>query len=844
MQSQLPSKYHFIPSDNSKEDFSVAKFFKIDVVLPRPIDGIFSYVMSVDEAKSLKIGCIVKVPLARAETYAYVVAINNLRMKEEQELKPVLEILDNQPSVNQELLTLTKKVAEYYQSQWGWVIKTALPPGINPLEKKQIVLKNPNLKIEELEKEALKENAKLILIELKKCGNVCSTQHLSHLIQPKNQIPELIRYLLKQNLIEIQYLIRQNKVKSRLKFFRLAIEKNDALQRIEDTRRKAPRKADVMFVILDITNQFPTFTARDINAISPGASRYLVSLNKEKYIKTISEMKVLSSLFDTYNKVQEPFKLMKEQRNALEHIYEKLNSSFSVTLLHGVTGSGKTEVYLRAAKEVLNDNRDVLILVPEIGLTPIMISIIQERFKGQTALLHSKLDNNERLRQWQFIRQHKPKVVLGTRSAVFAPLWKPGLIIVDEEHDTSFKQANNPSYNARDVAVLRGFLANCPVILGSATPSLESFTNTVTKKYSLISMPNRIENRPMPSISIIDMKHGKMKKRKSFLFSNELIQKLEKNLSQNEQSILFIPRRGFSNFVVCHSCGYIPHCEQCSVSLTYHYVGNVLKCHYCNHSIPMPVKCPQCGSEKITGLGMGTQRVAEEIKKLFPKARIARLDTDSTHGRNIYNVLRNLALGKIDILIGTQMITKGHDFKNVTLVGVLASDTTLYLPDFRAAERTFQLLTQVAGRTGRGEKGGEVIIQSFNPNHHCIKAASKHDYMTFYQKEILYRKSFRFPPYSRLANIIISGKKLDNVIKTTKNLVNVMQKKTPGIELLGPAPAPISRIKSKYRWHIIIKGKKADILADFIKDKLQEFEHNFSKAGIEIFIDIDPMFLL
>ncbi|MFC1850930.1 primosomal protein N' [candidate division CSSED10-310 bacterium] len=823
-------------------DLNRAPFLEVDVVFLRPLEGVFTYVVSAPIGRLLKQGCPVLVPLSRVFTVAYVVHISDRQIQGPTALKTIKEILDFEPVINHELLELTKKVAHYYHSQWGWVLKNALPPGITPQEVKQIVVTTKGREVTLTEMKGKEGAVANILRLLKGARKPHSYTDLVRAMKKDHISLSIIKSMEKNGLVELIYTIPEQKEKRTQGFYRLADVEISQQLLANTSPQKAPKKAAVMELIMKLSQELTLFSARDLNNRLPVASRYLQVLVKENFISPVSQVDETAQCFINHNK-KEIARLMPQQQVALEVIERTLPGEFMVFLLHGVTGSGKTEVYLRCAEKVLAQGKDVLLLVPEIGLTPAMIALIKNRFKDRTALLHSGLEKGERLKQWRRAREDSPKVVLGTRSAVFAPLKKPGLIIVDEEHDSSFKQNNAPMYNARDVAVLRGYYNSCPVILGSATPAMESYYNAHWKKYKSITMSDRVDQLPLPPVHIIDMRK-KRKERRSAIISNELLHEIEHCLRAKEQVILFIPRRGFSNFIMCHACGYIPHCDQCSVSLTYHRLGERLKCHYCDQTIPKFKHCPECDSDELRGIGLGTQSVELEIKELFPQAQVARLDTDTTRGKQIYILLRDLAQGKIDILIGTQMVTKGHDFKNITLVGVISADTSLYLPDFRAAERTFQMLTQVAGRTGRGKRGGKVIVQTHNPDHHCIIYAAQHDYKLFYDKEIKFRKSFHFPPFRRIANIMISGTNQGRVIKAVKTLRNTLNEHPPEIELLGPAPAPIARLKNRYRWQIIVKGVQSKVLGDFISQKITWFSKNFKKQGLHISVDIDPLSML
>ncbi|MDN5293555.1 MAG: hypothetical protein PWQ31_860 [Eubacteriales bacterium] len=517
-----------------------------------------------------------------------------------------------------------------------------------------------------------------------------------------------------------------------------------------------------------------------------------------------------------------------------------------VFLLHGVTGSGKTEVYLRAIEEVLAVGRQALVLVPEISLTPQMVERFKNRFGSRVAVWHSALSQKERNDEWLRIFSGRADIVVGARSAVFAPLRKPGLIVIDEEHENTYKQEESPRYHAREVALMRAKLAQCPVILGSATPSLESFRRAETGEYHLLSLPARVDNRPLPRVEIVDLRE-ELKEGNRSVFSRLLQKEMAERLRRGEQIILFLNRRGFSTFVVCRECGLVMKCRRCDVSLTYHAGVNELRCHYCGLRVANPDSCPQCGSRYIRYFGTGTQKIEEEVKRLFPWARVLRMDVDTTSRRGAHEKIINLFReGKADILIGTQMIAKGLDIPAVTLVGVVSADTVLNLPDFRAAERTFQLVTQVAGRAGRGKIPGQVVVQSYNPDHYAIQAVRNHDYHSFYRREMEYRQRMKYPPFTHLLRVVVLGRKEEQVVRGAQFLgaelrLQMEQAGVTGVSLLGPAPAPLQKLKDTYRWQMALKGPEPEELRWLLRRALDVVKEAREMAPVGLQIDMDPM---
>ena len=551
----------------------------------------------------------------------------------------------------------------------------------------------------------------------------------------------------------------------------------------------------------------------------------------------------------------EPHHLNPYQSEALAQIKHQLDQrSFSAFLLYGVTGSGKTEVYFRAVEEVVQSGRQAILMAPEILLAGYLEEVFRVRMGDRVALYHSGLSKSERHYQWSRMATGEVNLVIGARSALFAPLPRLGLIIVDEEHDTAYVQTggNGPPYCARDVAVVRGRLEKAAVILGSGTPSIQSFQNAKVSRYHLLSMPERVEKRPMPGMEIVDMRKVKDANGKEPMISPALQKALGENLNVGNQSILFLNRRGFHQIFLCRSCGRALRCPNCDVSLTFHLNLNRLVCHYCGFKSPPSVPCTHCGGHSLKPFGFGTEKMEVELNVLFPDARISRMDTDSTRKKgSASNILKAFANEETHILVGTQMITKGYDFPNVTLVGVVAADLSLGFPDFRAGERTFQLLSQVAGRAGRGEHQGRVIIQTFNPDHYVIQTAVNHDFNLFFEKEKNLRQQLHYPPFSNLACLKFQG---DDAVKTAATIrelglqLKKMLKNWPTrgkeIQLLGPVAAPMARLKRKYRWQLLIKCKSSSLLKHFLQEAERVYEQIPGAKQVQFMVDVDPYDML
>ena len=535
--------------------------------------------------------------------------------------------------------------------------------------------------------------------------------------------------------------------------------------------------------------------------------------------------------------------LTPDQKRAMDAIRNA--QGFQPILLHGVTGSGKTEIYMRAAAHFLGVGKSSLILVPEIALTPQLTGRFAERFPNQTAILHSSLTKRQRIDEWLRIRAGEAPLVIGTRSAVFAPLENIGLIVVDEEHESSFKQESMPQYNARDTAVVRAKFARAAVVLGSATPSMESFHNAEAKKYEHITLASRVEERALPNVELVNMREEYAAAGKQVVFSRRLLQAIDVRLERREQSMILLNRRGYAAFLLCRHCGFTFQCNSCSVAMTYHRTINKLLCHYCGFAQQPPARCPDCDSEYIHYVGEGTQRLEADLKQLFVEARIGRVDRDTMrHMRDFDRVLGGFRRGEIDILVGTQMIAKGHDFPRVTLVGVIGADAPLSLPDFRAAERTFQLLTQVAGRSGRGDQPGEVVIQTYFPDHYTFQLAVTQRFEDFYARESRYRKAMFYPPFTALAGILVTDPNPERASQLAREVGDHLDSlRSNTIRILGPAPAPLERLKKIHRHQLLIKSSSRTALHQML-EKLQMYIEEKKIGATRVIIDVDPVSLM
>ncbi len=572
----------------------------------------------------------------------------------------------------------------------------------------------------------------------------------------------------------------------------------------------------------------------------------LATLVKRGLVELVNEAIALSKSTVAPRGLRQGMEFHPAQQAALDRIRALVDAKkFAGILLHGVTGSGKTAVYLAAMKSVLDAGRTAILLVPEIGLTPAVAADVHDVFGNEVAILHSGLSDKERAEHWHRIRRGEARAIVGTRSAVFAPVANLALIIVDEEQDSSYKQEETPRYHARDVAVMRANFSDAVVVLGSATPSLESYFNAKKHRYALVEMPDRVEKRPLPEVEVIDMRQEFQETGNEQVISRKLIEEIRLRLERKEQAMVLLNRRGYSPVVLCRTCGKKLECSNCAIALTHHKSRRRMECHYCGFMAPVPKHCAACGSEYVYFLGTGSEKLEELLHGYFPQARIARLDRDTVRSHaDFERVLNALNAGELDLLVGTQMIAKGHDIHGVTLVGVVGADMALGLPDFRAAERTFQLLTQVAGRAGRGEVPGKVLLQTYFPDHYAVQYAAQHDFAGFYEKELRFRSWMHYPPYSSLANVMVRSTKLDETLRWSGALGRWFEKnRHEGVRVLGPAAAPIERLKRDYRYHFILKSPSRQKLNEVLRAMLAEAEKE-KIPRTNVIVDVDALWLM
>jgi len=806
-----------------------------DVALPVPLDMAFTYRIA---GQQPVIGGRVLVPFRNDRMSGVVTALHD--REPGVKTKDVLQVLDSEPVLGATLMQLGHWIAEYYLAPVGEVFRTMLPLAAE-IKKAKIYW------ITETGREALYASA--TTGSSRRSRQDIDTQMLEYalldyLAMSDDALEGTIRSAtganrqVLANLLHKKWIAREDASTARdaRRTTEIAVLKevsgklNENQQKIIAALQQAQGRLGVEQIR---ALEAPRTTLQTL------VKRGMVELVEEAAEFTVSSMKKRgpSHLDFIFNP---------QQKAALQTIQQSVEAkTFSVSLLHGVTGSGKTAVYLAAMQAVLESGRSAILLVPEIGLTPAAAANLYQVFGEQVAILHSALTADERAEQWHRIRRGEARIVVGTRSAVFAPVSNLALIVVDEEHDGSYKQEETPRYHGRDVAVMRGKLSSAAVVLASATPSIESYHNAHTRKYTLIELQERVERRPLPDVEIVDMKIEFQHTGEDQLFSQALIEEVTERLKRGEQAMILLNRRGYSSIVLCRACGETLQCKNCSIAMTFHKSGYRMECHYCGYKQAVPKVCPKCGSEFIYFLGAGSEKVEERLHAAFPDARIGRLDRDTVRTRHDFErVLNQLHSGEINLLVGTQMIAKGHDIHGVTLVGVVGADFALRFPDFRAAERTFQLLTQVAGRAGRGETPGKVILQTFYPEHYAIQFAQQHDYQGFYEKEVRYRKWMHYPPFSALANVLVRNDKLDLTLKWTGQIGKWFEStRNEGVRVLGPSVAPIMRLKRDYRYHFIVKAAGREKLNTVLK-RMAAFAESQKIPRTNLIVDVDALSLL
>jgi len=813
-----------------------------EIALAQAVHKILDYQIPPSLQGPIKVGIRVLVPVGKRKLTGYVVKLKTSSTIKG--IKPIEALLDPFPCFTSFDLDFFKWIASYYFYPLGGVIKHALPPGLNVKTRSLISLTAQGEKalgsnaLSEQEEHLLSHVANKNTVSLKTLGSSLKQEAFSSLISS----------FLQKGYVQMTQDEGSQRVKAkREKTFQINENSlsNYSLSDLKHLLRKAPRQ----FQILKWLRKQQRTPQRSILSHWGNVGSVLKALETKKLVTGSFREVYRKPLVSEGVEVTSPPQLTSEQADALKKITSKIGrKSYAAFLLHGITGSGKTEVYLKAIEATMKTGRGALVLVPELALTPQLLARFRARFGDMIAQIHSGLSGGERFDEWRRIKNGEAQIVIGARSAIFAPLKSPGIIVVDEEHDGAYKQDDALCYNARDLALVRGRMHGAVVILGSATPTIETYHNTRIGKIAYLHLSCRIDNRPLPRVEVLDMR----KEKPGAVLSAQLKNALKERFQKGEQTMLFLNRRGFSPFVLCRECGFSFRCSNCNVSLVYHRDKKVLLCHYCSLLKPAPDMCPQCRSGKIETFGFGTERLEAEVRRLFPELKVGRLDRDTTVKKgSLQRILGEFRRGETDVIIGTQMIAMGHDLPRVTLVGIIAADLSLNFPDFRAGERTFQLLTQVAGRSGRGPIPGEVIIQTYNPNHPSIKMAVTQDFLRFHDAEISLRKELDYPPFHRLVNFRMVGNSLSRTrdYATTLGALSMdLQQKNHSfrntIEILGPAEAPWEKLKGKYRWQMLIKGQDHRVLHSFTEKVLLSLKPRIRGSGVRVTADVDPVNLL
>ncbi len=814
----------------SSEDLLFAQ-----VILPLAIPKPYSYSIPEELKDQVKPGIRVEVQFGKSKLYSgLVISVENVETKP-YKVKPILTLLDDQPIISSKDVQFWKWISQYYQCTLGEVMNAALPASLKLTSETTIIL-NPGYQedFEHLnDKEYLIAEALSIQHELK-------IQDIQDILQQKTVYPT-IQSLLKKGILLIKEELHKKYKPRKAEFVELHPDYSTNPQDVFELTKRSEKQTEVLLHYFKLRTQTTDIQKKDLYLNDSINSSTIRALEK-KGIFVLSE-RVVSRISWMQGEIQKLPDLTAIQQDALVSINLHFSKQQPV-LLHGITGSGKTRIYMELAREVINSGKQVLYLLPEIGLTTQIIERVNKVFGSDSLIFHSKLNNNERVEVWKSTHAGKP-LILGARSALFLPFRDLGLIIVDEEHDPSYKQDDPaPRYNARDSALVLAKIWNAQIVLGSATPAFESYYNTQNHKYALVEISERIGSAKLPEIEIIDLKPYVKKRLMVHEYSPILLERIQKTLLEKRQIILFQNRRGFSPYLHCKVCKWHAQCIHCDVSQTYHRYLHKLVCHYCSYQSEIPKFCPDCGSSQLELKGFGTEKLESNLKELFPLAKVARMDLDSVRTRRSQeNLLNDLSAGKIDILIGTQMVTKGLDFEGIGLVGIILVDQLLSYPDFRATERAFQLITQVSGRAGRKDKKGQVVIQTYHPEHPVLKDVIKGHYPSFYAKEMADRKQYLYPPYTRIILIILKHKKPRLVQEAAKSLSNMLRK-TYGGRIRGPSEPIISRVRNQYIRHVYIKMEKNPILIDRIKQDLHEFTAEIRQqtgyGNIRINIDVDP----
>lgn len=817
--------------------------YYIKVVVPLPLPNLFTYSVPDTLISQIEIGKRVLIQFGSQKIYAAIVIETPVEKSDDYEVKPIISIIDEMPVVTEKQIAMWHWVHSYYLCFWGDVMQAALPAELRLSSETKIVLNTEK----ESESEYLTDDEFLILEALHSVKEL-SLKEISRILDRKHVFP-VVKTLLQKKLVLSVENIGEDFKMPMANFIRRTEQTNDQdflKQQFDLLEKKAPRQLDVLMQLLLLEKNYSEgkVPQKVLLHKSGVTAAVLKQLLKKGLIEILTERATGTKSF--FNK--DFFELSEEQSTALKEI----NKSFTekpVTLLHGVTSSGKTELYIRLIDDCLKKGRQALYLLPEIALTTQIITRLEKHFGNKLMVYHSRFSDNERASVYTRMIENgmtssEPFVVIGARSSVFLPFHKLGLVIVDEEHEASYKQFDpSPRYHARDTAIVLAKLFAANVLLGSATPSIETYHNAITGKYGLVELFARHADIAPPQIQLVNIKELTFKRQMKSHFSPALINAIKEELDRGKQIILFQNRRGFAPILQCHQCNWVPHCQHCDVALTYYKKADLLRCHYCGFTQQPPSKCKSCGETDIRQYGFGTEKIEDELQIFFPEHNIARLDLDSTRGKHAYSeIISRFETGETDILVGTQMVTKGLDFDNVSLVGILNADNLINFPDFRAYERSFQMLMQVSGRAGRKKEQGKVIIQSYNPGHSLLDFVVKNDYKSFIDYELSERKKFNYPPFSRLLEITVKGRDESRTAQAANFLTSELKKQIPSI--LGPVTPPVSRIKNFYIRTILIKFQRQVKLSEArqrMLSAIDRYKINPVSKNILLQIDVDPI---
>lgn len=812
-----------------------------EVAFPVPVHRQFTYEIPQALADAVKIGVRVVAPFRKRFLTGVVTSLTS--ETDIKEIKPVQDVLDEQPMFSEEMLRLTKWISDYYLSSWGEALKTAGPTGTSVESSQHVRL------VSDVADDANEFRRRIIAelrgsrgLTMKQLGRKIGTTGLRYHIG-KLEASGVVEVT--QELDDPRVSVRYDRYVQFKSEFADSAKLSSVLDELD---RRATKQAAILLKLSQMQKVIDGgVSVVQLLAQSKATMSSLLALVEKGIVELYDKESYREAEFG-YQEPSRVFELTPGQNECVDRVSEAVDAEgYATYLLHGVTGSGKTQVYIESIDYALSHGRGAIVLVPEISLTPQIVDRFRKRFGEKIAVMHSRMSLGERYDAWRKIFRGEASVVIGARSAVFAPVRNLGLIVVDEEHEASYKQSDTvPRYNARDVAVMRCLINNSVALLGSATPSVESYYNAATGKYKLLSLPDRIDNAKMPKVEIVDMKKKRREKLVFGSFSDELRSKIDDRLAKKEGIIILRNRRGFSTYLQCGECGATEMCPNCDLSLTFHKKKNHLRCHYCGFVKQPPVRCPSCGSDKLYYGGTGTQRVEEEIASAFPEARVIRMDLDTTSSRGAHDrMLAEFGNGEADMLVGTQLVAKGLDFPRVTLVGVVSADSTMLMPDFRANERTFQLLTQVSGRAGRQTKEGEVVIQVMNSNEEILNFVANHDYESFYKREVEVRRELNYPPYSRMVVLEFRGRDVRETQDAAEKAARRIRKNLPVLGVLGPAPAVIGRLMGKFRYQIVIKmSKQLDKSGEKLEAVLDEIDVEIKRAyrnGVTFFPDVDPV---